>query len=91
MNYKQKKTIEDIERYMEGLENETSSQLYKPFFTIYVKKRYWLNPFKYILGEYKFKWFEEGKHPIKYKNAFELVTDSINLDTKDIKFIKNKK
>ena len=66
------------------MENETSSQPYKPFFTIYAKKRHWLNPFKYIFGEYKFRWFEKYKQPIKYKNAFELVANSIDLDVKDI-------
>ena len=76
--------IRDIEKYMSGLEKETSIQRYKPFFTIYAKQRHWLNPFKYILGEYKLKWFKEGKQPKNYKNAFELFTESIDLDVKDI-------
>jgi len=73
-----KETIKEIDKYMEGLEKETSSQPYKPFFTIYAKKRHWLNPFKYIFGEYKFRWFEKDKQPSKYKSAFEIVADSIN-------------
>jgi hypothetical protein len=84
MKNSQSKTIKDIEKYMEGLEKKTSSQPYKPFFTIYAKKRHWLNPFKYIFGEYKYKWFEKDKQPRKYINAFEIGSDLINLDVKDI-------
>lgn len=86
----QEDTIKQIQKYMECMEKETSSQPYKPFFTLYVKQRHWLNPLKYILGKYKFKWFEEGKQPSKYKNAFQMVADSIDLDVKDIKFVSKK-
>lgn len=82
-------TIKYIDKYIEGMENETASQLYKPFFTLYTKKRHWLNPFRYIFGEYKYRWFEEGKQPAEYKNAFELFTDSIDIDIKDISFTKS--
>ena len=66
------------------MECETSKSPYKPFFTLYAKKRNWFNLMRFIFGEYKFKWFEKDKQPIKYKNAFELAADSIDLDTKDI-------
>ena len=73
-----------IEKYIGGLEKETASRQYEPFFTIYAKQRHWLNPLKYILGEYKFRWFEKDKHPNGYKNAFALCTDLLDLDVKDI-------
>lgn len=85
--YNQSKTIEEIERYIESMGKETSSQPYKPFFTLYAKQRHWLNPFKYILGEYKFRWFEKDKQPRKYKNAFELYIETLDLGIKDIRLI----
>ena len=86
MNFNQSETIRNIKRYMSELEKETGTKPYKPFSTIYAKKRHWLNLFKYILGEYKFGWFEKDKEPSGYKNAFELYADSLDLDTKDITF-----
>ena len=85
MKFNQNKSIKNIEKYVEGFEKKTSSQSYKPFFTIYCKQRHWLNPLKYFLGEYKFNFFEKDKQPPKYENALEALTKSIKLDTKDIK------
>lgn len=81
------KTIKDIEKYAAGMKKGDGSQPHKPFFTLYAKQRHWLNPLRYILGEYKFNWFEENKQPIEYKNVFELMADSVVLDTKDVTFI----
>ncbi|MFA5542950.1 MAG: hypothetical protein WDA47_04190 [Bacilli bacterium] len=72
-----------IKKYISGLEKETSSQQYKPFFTIYTKRRSWFNPLKYIFGEFKFKWFEINKQPNGYENAFEFYANSIKFDSKD--------
>ena len=87
-SFNESKTIEAIEKYIGELEKETGSKPYKPFFTVYVKKRHSLNPLKYIFGDYKIRWFEKDRQPNGYKNAFELFTESINLDVKDITFIK---
>lgn len=84
--FNQKKTIEKIEKYIARSEKETASQPYKPFFTIYAKKRHKLNPLKYILGEYKMNYFEKGRQPKRYVNSFELFLQKIDLDIKDIVF-----
>lgn len=55
----------------------------KPFYTVYAKHRHWLNPLIYVLGEYKFKWFEKDKQPQKYKNVFHIFATS-NLKVKDV-------
>lgn len=60
---------------------------YKPFFVLYAKKRNRFNLMRFILGEYKFGWFEKNKQPIKYKNATELITATIDLDAEDIKIV----
>lgn len=86
---KVEQTIKDIDKYMESMHKETAKEPYKPFFTLYIKKRHWLNPFKYILGEYKFRWFEKDKQPKKYKNAFDCFYSSLDLNTSDIKLMKN--
>lgn len=83
MKYNQKQTIKNIDNYINHLENKTSGQQYKPFFTLYIKQRCWFNPLKYIFGAYKFNWFEKGKQPKNYSSAFEFFTDSLDLDTKD--------
>ena len=87
--FNQEETIKAIHKYMEGMEKEPFSRPYKPFFTMYAKKRHWLNPLRYIFGEYKFMWFEQDKQPPKYKNVFRLYTDSLDLDVKDIKLKRN--
>ena len=78
--------IDKINEYTSRLEHQTSSQQYKPFYTIYVKERHWLNPLKYILGKYKFSWFVKDKQSRGYKNAFEHYASLVDLDEKDITF-----
>ena len=87
MKFNQSKTIKEIEKYVNSMEKETSKQPYKPFFTMYAKKRSRFNPLRFIFGWHKFNWFEKDKQPTGYKNAFELFTDSIDLDAKDITLI----
>jgi len=88
--FNQKQTIENIGKYLLSFEKKTAEEQYKPFFTIYAKKRNIFNPFRFILGEYKFNYFEKNKQPKSYINAFELFTDYINLDVKDITINENK-
>ena len=83
--FNEQETIKAIDKYMEDMEKEVSNQPYKPFFTLYGKKRHWLNLLRYIFGEYKFRWFDENKQPPKYKNAFEIFISLIDLDVKDVK------
>lgn len=63
---------EFLDDYRELMEKETDSKTYKPFYTIYAKHRCWFNPLRYVLGEFKFKWFEKNKQPQKYKNVFDI-------------------
>jgi len=56
----------------------------KPFYKAYVKERHILNPLRYILGKYNYRFFEEGKQPSGYKSELDILWDSIDLDTKDI-------
>lgn len=64
-------------------ENKTS----KPFYNLYAKKRRRFNLFRLIFGEYKFRWFEEGKNPTNYKKAWEIVVDSIDINIQNIKIV----
>jgi hypothetical protein len=61
----------------------------KPFYTIYMKERNKLNPIRWILGKFKFNWYEKGRQPQGYKNAFDVVFNDIDLNANDIKIVRN--